>query len=208
MRPDRPFLIALTGGIASGKSLAADWFRNKGFRVVDSDLLGHNALRQKDVVEKIKLKFGEEVFHQDEIDRKVLGELIFSDAEARQFINRLLHPVIIKCLKKIVTETEEEYLIIEIPLLFETNLEDCFDLTINISASEELRIERLHSTRGIDRHEAETRIKSQLSEQERVARADVNIINDSTPEIFQDRLEKLIMSFGERKFKDIRILPD
>ena len=74
---NRPFLIAITGGIASGKTLVSRWFEEKGYKVVYADKIGHKFLDDEDIINKLTEKFGEDILDNKKINRKKLGQIVF-----------------------------------------------------------------------------------------------------------------------------------
>ena len=139
----RPFLVAITGGIASGKSIVSKWFEGQNFSVFYADKIGHELLNEQYFVNEIKGIVGKEITFNNLIDRKKLGEIIFNSEDKRKQLNKLLHPEIRKRMQQIIDTSSQETLIFEIPLLFENGLQKAFDLTINISARNEIKIKRI-----------------------------------------------------------------
>jgi len=177
--PDRPFLVAITGGIASGKSIVSKWFEEKNYLVFYADKIGHELLNDKYFKNKIEDVFGKDIIINGSVDRAKLGKNIFNSASKRIQLNEVLHPEIRKRMQQIINTSSQEVLIFEIPLLFENGLQKAFDLTINISARNEIRIERIIKRDGITKDSAQKRINSQMSELDKQKLADINIVNES-----------------------------
>jgi dephospho-CoA kinase len=172
-------IVALTGGIGAGKSLAAQHFSELGARVVDADQLARVAIeRGSEGFDEVILRFGEEITRNGDIDRKALAEIIFADPKAREDLEAIIHPRVRELFAEVVADLESgEILIYEIPLLAETASAKNFDLVITVEADLEIRKERLRK-RGMFISEIERRIASQASSEERMALADYVIIND------------------------------
>jgi dephospho-CoA kinase len=172
-------IVALTGGIGAGKSLAAQYFSELGARVVDADQLARVAIeRGSEGFDEVILRFGEEITRNGDIDRKALAEIIFADPKAREDLEAIIHPRVRELFAEVVADLESgEILIYEIPLLAETASAKNFDLVITVEADLEIRKERLRK-RGMFISEIERRIASQASSEERMALADYVIIND------------------------------
>jgi dephospho-CoA kinase len=172
-------IVALTGGIGAGKSLAAQYFSELGARVVDADQLARVAIeRGSEGFDEVILRFGEEITRNGDIDRKALAEIIFADPKAKQDLETIIHPRVRELFAEVVADLDiDEILIYEIPLLVETAAAKNFDLVITVEADLEIRKERLRK-RGMFISEIERRIATQASREERMALADYVIIND------------------------------
>lgn len=200
---DRPFLVAITGGIASGKSVVSKWFEEQGFSVFCADKIGHELLEDKYYINKIEDIFGKDIIDAGSVDRIKLGEIIFNAADKRKQLNELLHPEIRKRMQQIIDASSKETLIFEIPLLFETHLENAFDLVINIWTNEETRLERLLNRKTMTREEALKRISSQMPTSEKQKRADINIENNTSMNVLKNSLSKILLEVNNKKFKEV-----
>ncbi|MCK4957532.1 MAG: dephospho-CoA kinase [Candidatus Cloacimonetes bacterium] len=205
---NRPLLIAITGGIASGKSLVSHWFEERGFAVVYADIIGHNILEKSQVINSLYEKFGSEIIAEGKISRKKLGEFVFADAEKLRFLNNLMHPLIRAEMKAIAENSSEKYLFYEIPLLFENGLADKFDLIINVFTDKETKIARMKVRDGIDKKSAEQRIAAQMPDYLKKERADINIENNSEVENVFRQLEAMEIYLPKFKKKEISTLAD
>ena len=185
-------IIALTGGIGSGKSLAAQYFSELGARVVDADQLARVAIeRGSEGFDEVILRFGERIMRDGDIDRKALAEIIFSDAKAKEDLEAIIHPRVRELFAEVVSDLAPgEVLIYEIPLLVESGVAKNFDLIITIEADIEIRKERLRK-RGMYISEIERRISAQASREEREAVADYVLINDGDEDLLLRAVENL-----------------
>jgi dephospho-CoA kinase len=204
MKPIRPYLIGLTGGIASGKSQVAQWFAAHGIEVVHFDELGHQVLQDAAVVQRLQDAFGPEVCPDGKICREALGRVVYHDAEKRQQLNGIMHPAIRTRAQQKIDACRADYLVLEIPLLFESNLEQCVDLSLLVTADLELRIERLCLRDGIDEHYARTKIASQMDEAEKQARADILLPNNGTPAQLHQACEVVFTGIQKRKRRAVK----
>ena len=207
---NRPFLIAVTGGIASGKTLISKWFEEKGYKVVYADKIGHKFLDDEDIINRLTEKFGEDILDNKKINRKKLGQIVFGSKEKLSFLNQLLHPKIRKEMQKIIDEYEElntsskdlcqvPILIFEIPLLFENKLEKAFDLVLNISSEKSIQIRRIIKKKKISEKRAKQIIDSQMSDFEKQKLADVNIENNLSLENLYEKLENQLQIIKKMK---------
>lgn len=205
---NRPFLIAITGGIASGKSVAANWFKKKNITVISTDDLGHKVLKLPRVKADLVKKFGNGILAGECISRQELAEVVFSKSEYLQYLNSIVHPEIRKMMQEVIDSSIEEILIFEIPLLFEGSLDKSFDLVINISVSKTCQMKRLLA-REMTEAEAEQRITAQLPDWSRKERADINIDNNFTLDRLYEQLSKILQYLDKFERKEIvRIIPD
>ena len=185
-------IAALTGGIGSGKSLAAQYFSELGARVVDADQLARVAIeRGSDGFDEVALRFGEPIMRDGDIDRKALAEIIFADPKAKSDLEEIIHPRVRELFAEVVADLKpDEVLIYEIPLLVETGAAENFDLIITIEADLEIRKERLRK-RGMFISEIEKRIAQQASREDREAIADFTLINDGDEDHLLRAVENL-----------------
>ena len=174
------FVIGLTGGIGSGKSLAAQYFSQLGAIVIDADQLARAAIeRGSQGFDEVLLRFGDSILKNGDIDRTALGQVIFEDAQAKKDLEAIIHPRIrIEFEEAVASLTPGQILVYEIPLLVETGAADRFDFVITVESQADLRKQRLRD-RGMFQSDIEKRMASQASEQERRAIADCVITNDA-----------------------------
>jgi dephospho-CoA kinase len=185
------YLIGLTGGIASGKTVVAKRLAEHGAVHVDADVLARQVVEPGTPgLAAIAERFGPGVISADgSLDRAALGAIIFSDPEARLALNGITHPAIQKLTERLFAEAEERdpniVVVYDVPLLVEASRGadyHHFDLIVVVNASTETRIGRLMTLRGLSREEAIHRLNSQSTDTERLAIADVVIDSDGTLE--------------------------
>ncbi len=188
-------LVALTGGIGSGKSLAGQYFADLGAIVVDSDQLSRDVVeRGTPGFDEVLLRFGDEILTNGEIDRKKLGAIVFADEAARLDLEEIIHPLVRRAFEEIVENADESDIVInQIPLLVETSGADRFDRVISVVSLLETRKERL-KLRGLPSYEIERRIAAQASDEERIEISDYIIENDGTED---DLLREVEVTFEE-----------
>ncbi|MFM7874787.1 MAG: dephospho-CoA kinase [Actinomycetota bacterium] len=188
--------IALTGGIGSGKSLAAEYFEELGAVVIDSDQLARDAIeRGSPGFDEVVARFGDSILSGGEIDRSKLAEIVFRDEVARKDLEAIIHPRVREIATRIAARTAQDGVVInQIPLLFETNGQGRFDLVITVSASLENRRARL-AERGLKSYEIERRIAAQASDEQRASIADIVIENNGSIE----ELERKVLEVWERE---------
>src|SRR5687767_6249184 len=159
--------IGLTGGIATGKSTVANILREMGLPVVDADGLARELTQKGNpVLMEIKNQFGESVIQQNgELDRRRLGQIVFSDSLKLAALEKILHPKIqdLKTKAKLHLEnTGVPIAFYEVPLLFEKNLQADFDAIIVVLASPEVQRQRMQTRDGLSLEEIESRLRNQI----------------------------------------------
>ena len=185
-------VVGLTGGIGSGKSLAAQFFAELGALVIDADQLARDAIeRGSDGFDQLIATFGDSILTNGLVDRRALGDLVFRDKDAKQKLEEIIHPIVRKEFEEAVQSlTDGEILIYEIPLLFETKAMERFDYIVSIEANLELRKERLLK-KGLRISEIESRIASQATRDERVSIADQVFENNGSEDELLRSVENL-----------------
>ena len=183
--------IALTGGIACGKSLFAKFLKELGIRLVDADDIVHELEAPGgDAVRPITSRFGDGVLAPDGgIDRSALAALVFSDPVARADLEAMLFPAV---RARLSADGGTALTVHAIPLLFESHWESDYDTIVCIASPVGLQIDRMVRTRGYTRRHAEARLAAQLPVAEKIARSDYTVMNDSTPEHLKDKARRLV----------------
>ncbi len=192
-------LVGITGGIASGKSLVLDTFMSLGAYGIDCDVLSREVIRpcSKAWWEIVNF-FGKEILRKDlEIDRKKLRGIVFGDSEKRKILERIIHPEVWKrCMERVeaIKRIEQNALVvIDVPLLIETELQKEFDKVIVVYLSEETQTRRVMEREGATKEEAKKLIDLQLPLKEKLKFADFVINNEGTKE----ETEKQVRSIFE-----------
>jgi len=185
-------VVALTGGIGSGKSTVSEFFARLGALVIDADQLARMVIeRGTDGFADVLLRFGEEIILNGDIDRKKLAEIVFSDEKARKDLEAIIHPRVQAMFAEAVADLEHgDILIYEIPLLVETGAAEKFDFVVTVESDIELRKARLLK-KGLYISQIEKRIASQATEAAREAIADAVIRNDGDEDALLRKVENL-----------------
>lgn len=182
------YLIGLTGGIASGKSVVAKRLAEHGAVHVDADILAREVVEPGTPgLAAIAEEFGPSAIAEDgSLNRAALGAIIFSDPEKRAALNAITHPAVWRRAKELFAAAEaanpRAVVVYDVPLLVEASGDRPmrFDLIVVVHASRETRIQRMVELRGMTREEATHRLNSQASDTERLAIADVVIDSNGT----------------------------
>jgi dephospho-CoA kinase len=200
MTSHQPIILALTGGIACGKSEAGRILEKQGFAVLDTDLLAHELMRSgTPLFQQIVERFGNSVVGVDgELDRAVLGRIVFEHPEALTDLNRLVHPRVIEAAEQWKSAQAADAVVM-VPLLFETGWSDGWDAVVCVSADKETVFQRLEK-RGFGREEAQRRIAAQMPLSEKEDRSDFTIENcGSLDALCQEVLSVLECIRNQRK---------
>ena len=185
-------VVALTGGIGSGKSTVGQIFAQLGAIVIDSDQLARDVMERGSIgFNEVVAKFGDEILKNGEIDRQILASLIFKDPAKRSELEQITHPLIRRAFAKMVSSASPDSIVInQIPLLVESNHDYKFDHIITVSASESIRSERLIK-RGLTNDQIKQRMGAQATDQMREDIADSVIINEKNEQELTDQVEKI-----------------
>lgn len=186
--------VAITGNIASGKSTVESFLKEK-YPVLDTDMVSHELLLDKNVQSQIESAFkGFDILEDNQISRRKLGKIIFYDekrsGDFRKKLESILHPLIKKKIEHFFFDNEknnEQIVFVSIPLLFEAKFESMFDKIILIYADNDIRIKRLMERSNLTLEQAQKRLDSQISQDEKVSLADYVVYNDKS-------LDELIFS--------------
>lgn len=176
-------IIGLTGGIASGKSTVSALLVSKGARLVDADVIAREVmLPGHEVLAAAVKQFGSEILSPDgTLNRGKLGDIVFQDPAALQALNNLTHPAIRREIKERMNSMEEEdpkkLTIVDIPLLFESGLENMFHEILVVYVPREVQIARLMERNGLSLEQAEARLNAQMDIEAKRNKADYIIDN-------------------------------
>jgi len=188
-----PFRVALTGGIASGKSTVASLFAELGVPVIDTDVIAREVVEPgQPALAAAVAAFGPEVLGSDgRLDRRRLREQIFADAGARQRLNAILHPAIRAEMERQSQAAGGDYQLLVIPLLTEGGRRDHVDRVLLVDVPEALQVERLMMRDGVSREQAQASLNAQATRAERLAMADDVLRNSGQPDELRDRVAEL-----------------
>jgi dephospho-CoA kinase len=186
------FVVGLTGGIGSGKSLAAQFFSQLGALVIDADQLARSVIeRGSEGFDEVLLRFGDTVLKNGDIDRVALGQIVFGNPEAKKDLEEIIHPRIRAEFEEAVGSLNPgQIMVYEIPLLVETNAADRFDFVITVESDAELRKQRLRA-RGMFHSDIEKRMASQATEEQRRAIADCVLTNNGSEDELLRQVENV-----------------
>ncbi len=193
LQRSRPYAVALTGGIGSGKSAVADLFGQHGVGIIDADEVSHALTGPGGAaLAPIAARFGSRMLHAAVgLDRAALRELVFADPAARHDLEAILHPMIRTRMQDALAADPGPYALLAIPLLVETGQATLADRVLVVDAPEDLRIERVRRRSGLDGDAVRRIMASQASRAERLAAADDVLDNSGTLADLEPQVERL-----------------
>ena len=197
--------IGITGSIACGKSTVSNYLKEKGYTIIDADKLGHIALTNDEVKEKLKKSFGLTILENNEISREKLGKLVFGNDENLKILNSIVHPYIRKIILQLQeNHRDERFVFLDIALLFEAGFEDLVEKIIVVHIDEKIQLARLMSRNALSKEQAMFRIESQMSSNDKSKLGDYVINNSNTKEetyrqidLILDELERGVIKNDE-----------
>ena len=192
-------ILAITGGIGCGKSEVLKVLANKGWEVLDADDVAHNILSDPDFIQNVIIpKFGKNVLNGNVINRKKLGQIVFSDKTLLDYLNSYMHPPIMEIIDVWISTLKESGIdgAVAIPLLFETGWLGDWDYVICISSDENIVRERLYK-RNLSDAQIDSRISNQMALSEKEKLSDIVIKNNSDIAALQEEIDKMVRCLDE-----------
>lgn len=195
-------IIGITGSIACGKSTVSNYLKSKGYIVIDADKIGHEALDDDYVKEKLILAFGNEILEDNKINRQKLGELVFGNSSNLNVLNNIIHPEIRKkILEKIDKNNDKELIFIDVALLFEAKFDDLVDKIIVVYVDKNTQLTRLMKRNSISKKEALRRIVSQMSPIEKAKLGDYTVNNNLDVINTYEQVDKVLSELKKGRCK-------
>ncbi|HHV36282.1 MAG TPA: dephospho-CoA kinase [Candidatus Cloacimonetes bacterium] len=191
----KAFRIVITGNIGSGKSQFCKYLEEFGERIVYADEVAREVF-----IENRELwlqRWGRGILTDSEVDRKKVAEIVFKDRAELDFLNANTHPQTIARFEEISRETEERYVLFEVPLLFEAKITHLFDYIVLVTADRDLVLERLAIRNPNDIENMKLRLDSQIPDEEKIEKSNLVIYNNGTKE-----------ELKEAAFSFTKLIPD
>ena len=196
----RPLIIGITGGIGSGKSTLSHLLRAEGYSVYDTDLEArrlqneHSAMRKK-----LTDMFGKDIYTEQGLNRSALGKIVFGKPELLTKLNAIVHPLVMDDFNNwVMNRYPKKMLFIESAILYESGFNKLVDFVILITASEEIRIERVMKRDGVTSEHVRARMEHQLPEKEKMKLADFVIQSDDNKPLIL-KMRKIIEELLQRR---------
>jgi dephospho-CoA kinase len=187
------FRVALTGGIASGKSMVAAELAARGAIIIDADVLAREVVEPgTPALAAIIDRFGEQVVTEGRLDRPRLAQLVFADPLARRDLERIVHPAVRVRAAELERAAGPDAIVVHvIPLLVETGQQGDFDLVVTVDVDHETQIQRLMARNGFTRAEAESRVAAQATRADRKIAAHVVVDNTGSVTQLREQIDAL-----------------
>jgi len=177
-------IIGLTGGIGSGKSTVLELFKILGVKTYSADESAKKLVNTDPyLINLIKSSFGENIYDKGQLNSKKLSDIVFEDKEKLKLLNSIIHPAVAKDFKLFLNSNNEDYIVKEAAIIFETKSENNYDKIILIQSPLEIRIERVINRDNISREEVMKRINNQLDENLIIDKCDYVISNENKEDL-------------------------
>ncbi len=200
----KPLVIGITGGIGSGKSTLSNLLRAEGYSVYDTDLEARRLQNEHSAMKKKMIDlFGKEIYTEQGLDRPALGKLVFGKPDLLTRLNAIVHPFVMADFENwVLNRYPKKILFIESAILYESGFHKLVDKVILITASQDVRVERVVKRDGVTPEQVKTRMSHQLPEEIKLELADFVIHSDDNNPLF-DKMKKLLEELIEIRNKQI-----
>lgn len=186
--------IGLTGNIAAGKSEIEKIFNKLGVKSICADSIVHELFKKDSVKNEVISLFGKDILQANNIDRKKLGQIVFSEKEKKKALEKFIHPLVVKEINDFFEKNKTEKIVVaDIPLLFESGLEYLVDKVILVYADDKIRLERIKTRNGFDEEHIKKIMDAQLSQEIKKEKSDFIIMNENkTLEMLEIDIKEII----------------
>jgi len=188
------YVVGLTGGIGSGKTVVSDYFNTLGVPIIDTDIIAREVVAPGlPTIEKLVESFGNNILFEDgSLNRSVLRKLAFSDSSKTELLNSITHPAIREETAKQISLTQFQYCIVVVPLLNpNSGFTQIMQRILLVTADKKIKIERIQSRSNLNSDEIERIMKSQLSDDKRLKFADDVVTNNSSIQHVHSQVDEL-----------------
>lgn len=192
-------VVGLTGGIGSGKSTVAEYFRQRGIPIYIADDEAKALMNRSKVIKhKLTSLLGESAYLEGQLNRPYIARKVFKDKQLLQQINAIVHPKVASHFKRWLSRQKAPYIIKEAAIIFENNLEDQYDKIITIVTPLEERIERIMKRDGSTRDKILAIVANQLPDEEKIEKSDFVVYNHNLTEVEQqvERIHQMLLSMA------------
>ena len=198
-------IVGLTGGIGTGKSTVSRKLRERGYSVIDLDVISREVIEYPEVIDELVRNFGNEILENQNntsgkksISRNKLRQTVFKEEKKVSVLNSIMHPPIVEEMRRQVENFKKNYktVFVEVQLLFEAKLEKEFDLTVLVYADKKTQLERVLKRDGRKEEEVQQIINAQMDMTEKRKLSNYIIENNEDPEMLDLEIEKFIKKLG------------
>lgn len=191
-------IIGITGSIACGKSYVSSYLRKKNYFVIDTDEISHNITKKDQAgYNALKNEF-KEAFINGELDRKKLGEIVFNNYKLKEKLNSILHPIIYNECKKLINESKNDIIFLDVPLLFEAHFDTLCDITVCVYTDSNTQLKRLMERDLLSYDDAIKRINAQMPLEEKIKLSDLLIKSEEDFNLTNQNIENTIEKIKEK----------
>jgi dephospho-CoA kinase len=191
-------VLGITGGSGSGKSQVCKLLASMGACIIDADEIGHAVTQREDVLKEITVEFGREVLNSDgSLNRKALGQIVFSSKSALEALNIITHSLIAEETKKILSESDAEVICIDAALLQDAKMKELCSFVIAVVAPINMRLKRIMQRDNLTEEQAMARIHSQMTDAQYAHSADFVILNNGNVENLNRRVIEIFETIRE-----------
>ena len=181
------YRVGITGGIGSGKSLVCSMLEERGVAIYNSDSRAKGLMTHDEALRAaLVARFGAEVYTSEGINRRYLAARVFSKPEELKALNAIVHPAVMGDFDRWAERQKGDYVVLESAILFEAHLEDRVDCVVAVMAPEALRLERAMSRDGATREQIVSRMRNQITDEERADRSKYAIVNIDMEDLRED----------------------
>lgn len=177
-------IVGLTGGIGTGKTTVAKMFAKLGAKVIDADDIAKRCIYKNGICfEEVVDTFGDDILTRGRIDRKKLASVVFNNKRQLKKLENIIHPKVIEIIKKKIISYEErgvKIVVLDVPLLFESGLDEMSDIIIVVVTNKKVQVERAVKSLGISKEEVLNRISAQMTMKEKILLSDRSINNNGS----------------------------
>lgn len=189
-------IIGLTGNYGMGKSTVSRMFKDIGAKTIDTDEIVRDLLGDKEIQDKIKNSFGDEVVQDNKVDKNLLSNIVFENPSLRISLENILHPVVFKKVEEEIAKIaagekgEPSIVVVEASVIFERGYQNRFDTIITVFTSDNTAIKRLQE-KGISEYEAKRRLKAQFSSEMKASKSEFSIDNNGSYDDTKKQVEAI-----------------
>ncbi len=161
MKHIKPLVIGVIGGSGSGKTYFANYVQDlTGGLFIEGDAIGHEVLLEKNIQAQLVTAYGDPVIKEGQVDRKMLGSIVFNDRNQLEVLNKIMHPVMKEIIRERINNSTEQMIVLEAAVMIEAGFSLLVDVMVYVTADEAVRLERLTKRRGIEDDKAQSMINS------------------------------------------------
>jgi len=202
LQKNRSLIIGVTGSFGSGKTTVCNIIEKK-YKVYYTDEMAHKVLNRTDIKKCLVSRWGEASIKEGSVDRMYVSNIVFKDKQELDYLNKLIHPQVLKEMQLIVNLSNEKIIFFEVPLLFELGLERCFDFILLIKTNIKTKTNRLTKFSGITWDEALRRLQTQINDAQKSKMADKTIINNQNLDKLEAKITDFINSLTSISYREV-----